>query len=484
MGWNLRTKVILTVGIFLVVIFALTTYQTLTRSVHQLNSSLNQQSTSFASLATSPIGNAFLLYQDSGSIKITQKVNKYLALDPDVISVRIVSVDGEQVYDSRDEKKSPINPNLASSFQPQYLKTEAGYIHEIVQPFFEDSGAHRYSMVYDISTQRISQTVTDSIRQILYTGLAILVISIVVTSWALNVLFIRPLRAVSRSADIISAGDYNHQIVSKNRDEIGSLAQAVNKMAESLKADIEKLRGLDKLKSEFLMIASHNLRTPLTIMRGSLEMGDQAKTPEELKAIIASIQESVVRLHLLSEDLLTISTLESGDEPMTKTKVEARNFIDATVSEFALLAKKKQLVWQFDNRVPDDVSLAINQANMRSALGNIIDNAIKFTKARGSVTVKADITQGQLHFVVADTGIGITPEEQTQLFTKFHRGTSTLTYDYEGAGVGLYLTKLIVEAHGGRITVQSQADHGSTFTVRVPLELPGPGLSSPEPPAT
>ncbi len=484
MRFSLRAKVILTVSLFLVVIFTLMMYLSLTRDVNQLNSGLNEQSKSFAALATPPIGNTFLLYQDSGSVKIDQQINKFLALDPDVTAIGIVSIDGKQVFGSQGLTNLHVKPALASSFSPQYLRNSSGYIREVVQPLFEDSGAHRYSVVYEISTQRIEKTVMNTVRQIIIVDIAILLASITAASLALNTLFIKPLREVSHSADIVSAGDYNQQIVTHadSQDEIGKLAQAVNRMADSLKADIGKLREVDKLKSEFLMIASHNLRTPLTIMRSAIDNANYVKDLEGLKNIIKTIQEGVVRLHLLSEDLLTISSLESGGEKMEKTPIGARKFIDSVAGEFKVLAEKKQLDWRFTNSLPDDLQLNISQANMRSALGNMIDNAIKFTKDGGSVHVAARVAKDRLVFSVTDTGIGIRQEEVPRLFTKFHRGTSTLTYDYEGAGIGLYLTKLIVGEHGGQINVQSQIGHGSTFSVYLPLS-PGSASAPPAPAA-
>jgi signal transduction histidine kinase len=154
---------------------------------------------------------------------------------------------------------------------------------------------------------------------------------------------------------------------------------------------------------------------------------------------------------------------------MAKTPADAKQFIDTTVSEFELLATKKQLHWQFTNDVPETAKLNLSQSNMRSALGNLIDNAIKFTKEGGAVRVLADVQDGRLAFSVNDTGIGITPEEMPKLFTKFHRGTSTAQYDYEGAGIGLYLAKLIVTEHGGEVAVKSDPGKGTTFTVYLPL---------------
>lgn len=482
MRLTIRTKIILTLTISLVLIFALIMFLLVRQNIGQLRTALNGQTKSFASLATPPIGNTFLLYKDSGSIRITQQVDKFLDLDPDVTSIRIVSVEGRQLYSSQSGRLPPVSPAMAQSFQAEYVKNSAGYISQVVQPFFEDSGAHRYSVVYDISAKRVEQTVNEVIRLLIYVGVAILLVSIFSTLWLLNSLFIRPLRAVSQSANRISAGDLNEQILSTRGDEIGDLATAVNKMADSLKADIVKLQELDKLKSEFLMIASHNLRTPLTVMRGYLDLAESSKTVEELRQITTSIQDSVTRLHLLSEDLLTISTLEAGAETMAKEPVELNSFIDSAVSEFALLAKQKHLHWEVSNEVAEGAKMELNQANMRSALGNIIDNAIKFTKDGGSVKIVAATRENQLLFTVTDTGIGIAPDEQAKLFTKFHRGTSTLTYDYEGVGIGLYLTKLIVEKHGGQVGVKSTPGQGSTFTISLPLE-PSAGSSAPPGPA-
>lgn len=481
MRLTIRTKIILTVSISLILIFALIMFLLVRQQTSQLRTTLNAQTKSFASLATPPIGSTFLLYQDSGRIRITQQVNKFLELDPDITAIRVVSVEGETLYSSEAAASlPPVKPAMAESFHAEYVTSSSGYIHQVVQPLFEDSGAHRYSVVYDVSTERVEQTVRDVVRLLLYVGVAILVISISTTLWLLNSLFIRPLRAVSRSAEQISAGDLNQQIAATRGDEIGDLAASVNKMADSLKADIVKLQEVDKLKSEFLMIASHNLRTPLTVMRGYIDLAESADTVEELQKIVTSIQDGVVRLHLLSEDLLTISTLEAGNETMAKEPADIRAFLDATVSEFELLAKQKKLNWQYDDQTPEGLKLELNQANMRSALGNIIDNAIKFTKEGGSVKISALTRGNQLFFTVTDNGIGISPEEMSKLFTKFHRGTSTLTYDYEGVGIGLYLTKLIVEKHGGHIDVKSEAGQGSSFTVSLPL-APAPNAASAPP---
>lgn len=469
MRLSIRIQVLLVVSASLVLIFSVIAYLLVIQNTDRMRSNLNEASQSFASLSAKPIGNTFALYKDSGTIKITQQVNSFLELDHDVTAIRIVDVHGKQLYSSDGQDNSPLDTKLASSFQQQVIKNQRGYVDKIVQPFFEDSGAHRYSVVYRISTKRVEQSVNDVIRLIIYAGAIILAVSIAATGFMLNSFFIKPLRKVSESANIISSGDFDHKIVSGRNDEIGDLANSVEKMAENLKADIEKLRELDKLKSEFMMITSHNLRTPLTIIQGYIDLARNVESSTELKNIIETIQESVSRLHLLAENVLTISTLETGKTEVHKASTELASFIDNTINPFQLIAEKKTLKWNSNNTVPKEAKTALNSTNMRSALGNLVDNAIKFTKAGGSVNVDSRIENNQLVFRVTDTGTGISSEEQSKLFTKFHRGTSTLSYDYEGIGIGLYLTKLIIEQHGGKIDVESELNKGSTFTVTIPL---------------
>lgn len=469
MRLSIRIQILLVVSTSLIFIFSVITYLLVVQNTTRLRSNLNEESKSFAALSVKPIGNTFALYKDSGTIKIIQQVNSFLELDPDVTAIRVVDVNGKQLYSSDGKDNPNLDSKLASSSKQQVITNQRGYIDKVVQPFFEDSGAHRYSVVYRISTKRIEQSVNEVIKLIVYAGAVILMVSIAATGLLLNTFFIKPLRKVSESANIISSGDFDHKIVSGRHDEIGDLANSVEKMAENLKADIEKLRELDKLKSEFMMITSHNLRTPLTIIQGYIDLAKSVESSKELKSIIDTIQESVSRLHLLAENVLTIATLEAGQTSVRKAPTPLSGFLDTTVNQFRLIAEKKSIKWNYNNAVPADTSLDLNTNNMRSALGNLVDNAIKFSKSGGDVNIDAKIDGGQLTFTVADKGVGISDEEKTKLFTKFHRGTSTLNYDYEGIGIGLYLTKLIIEQHGGKINVQSELNKGSTFVVTLPL---------------
>jgi signal transduction histidine kinase len=466
MRLNVRKKVFLAVASALVIIFSLVMYLLVTENTHQLQSDLNRQSKSFADLATTPIGNTFLLYQNSGTSLIGQQINNYLDLDSDITNVSVVSVSGKVLYNNQVGQAPSVTASSASSFQPVY-STSNGYVNQIIEPLVESGGVHSYAVVYQISTERVEHSVASVIHLILEIGIAVLILSIAATDFMLNRLFIRPLRELSESADIISGGKYEEQIISKNNDEIGSLATSLNKMAGSLKADIVKLQDLDKMKSEFMMIASHNLRTPLTIMRGYIEMAEQAGSDLDLKKIIDTIGKSVDRLHIIAENMLTIATLEAGSV-MKREPTKMSPFVNSISDEFEAIAVKQGLSWQFNNTIDDQAELSINQASLRSAIVGVIDNAIKFTKDGGKLKIDASLDKQSFKFIVEDNGVGINPEEIPKLFTKFHRGTGTLQYDYEGLGIGLYLTKLIINQHGGDIKIDSQKDKGTVCSITIP----------------
>ncbi|HSX44456.1 MAG TPA: ATP-binding protein, partial [Candidatus Saccharimonadales bacterium] len=140
----------------------------------------------------------------------------------------------------------------------------------------------------------------------------------------------------------------------------------------------------------------------------------------------------------------------------------------ALADDFAVLAQQKTI--QFSSTIATSSAKAnISAAHLRSAVWNILDNALKFTPDGGWVKLDAALVNQHIQLSITDSGIGIAAEEMPKLFTKFHRGTSTMQYQYEGTGIGLYATKLVIERLGGTITAASQLGHGSTFTIQLPM---------------
>ncbi|MDB5181655.1 MAG: amtb 2 [Candidatus Saccharibacteria bacterium] len=238
----------------------------------------------------------------------------------------------------------------------------------------------------------------------------------------------------------------------------------------------DKLEAADELKSEFIMLSSHNLRTPLSIMRSSVELlADNPSLAADQKAIIHSLTNGTDRLGELIEDLLTIATLEAGDQSrLEPTKLG--DIISPLVSEAESIAESKGLV--FKPSIPTtDIVVNANAPRLRGAIRNILHNAVNFT-TEGEVRLRVSTSENKLRIIVEDSGIGIPPEELPKLFTKFHRATSTLVYDYQGKGIGLYLAKLVVEEHNGKIFAESTLGKGSAFTMELPIIVPGQSENS------
>lgn len=468
---GIRTKFLLLITLLLVAIFGTITYFQIRNSTRELRADLFDESKAFATLATQPIGNVFAIYKDSGTLKIQQQATTFMELNHNIKNVNIVDVSGKVVYSQNDGDVN-VTSDEAGTFEPVYKYNESGALSTVIYPYFEGSGSHRYSLVYSISDEEIEKTIRKETWQLFYFGLASLLATMILVYLLIDRFIIKPVQLVSEQAGVISAGNLSQQIVVHGKDEIASLGKSVNKMAESLKKSIAELKEVDKVKTEFMMITSHNLLTPLSIMKGYLEnlelvMGD----PIKMKDAFTRVGLSVRRLEIFAEDILSISRFELGDNTVLRERVKFVEFVDKVAKEFLPTSELKKQTFSID--IEDGTAeVEISVPYIRSAVWNVLDNAAKFTPEGGSVQLRAHQKDNFVEIVVSDSGIGISEAELGKLFTKFHRGTSTLTYDYEGTGIGLYASKMMIEKHGGSIEVDSTEGKGSTFTIRLPIADP------------
>lgn len=470
--FGIRVRLLLALTVLLVTIFAIVTSLLVSHDTNVLRKSLEDQTTSFGALATNPIGDAYVLYKDGGQIALEQRIRKYTDLDANIVGVAVIDTSNKVLYKTPSKLKLSSLPNQAGqSFEPKKIKNAGGDLTELVYPYIEDYGLHRYSLVYIVSSDSINKSINSLVYSLMLTSAAILAISLFLAYMLINFLLLRPVAGISEAAHEISLGDLNRQIEVRRKDELGDLADAVNKMAFYLKDDIRKLQELDKMKSEFLSITSHHLRTPLTTIEGYLSLIQEDQMNDGMKKSINSMKGSVSRLHLLTDSMLSIATLEAGEQIAKLETKPLQPAMAEIITKFKPMAAQKQL------QVIDDTSanpvVAIQPASFRTAVLNILDNAVKFTPENGKVSVVTTESDGKVFITIKDSGIGIKPEEVNKLFTKFHRGTDYMQFDYDGVGIGLYLTKLIINQHGGHITVQSQPEQGSTFTIILPVAKQG-----------
>lgn len=282
-----------------------------------------------------------------------------------------------------------------------------------------------------------------------------------------NRFVLRPIRKIRDQTLAISSGQLDIVIGAMHNDEIGDLARSVDQMATTLKRDIQSLQEVDKLKSEFISLGSHTLRTPLASIEGGLDVLQSSQLNRDAKQMVDIIRSSANNLIAFSEDMLVIASVESKQGTTQQSTQSLGKLLEPVIAEIAAIAAKKDI--QFETQlVAEDVPVRANQQLLRLAFRNILDNACKFTKPGGRVLLSADEVDNQIVVEVVDSGIGIASSELPNLFTKFHRGTDLLAYDYEGLGVGLYVAKLIFEQHDASISVSSKQGSGTTVRVSLP----------------
>jgi signal transduction histidine kinase len=231
------------------------------------------------------------------------------------------------------------------------------------------------------------------------------------------------------------------------------------------------MREAERLMDEFVALISHELRTPLTSIIGYLELTlEDSSLNEELRGYLDVVDHNADRLLKLVDDLLFVAQLEAGE-------------LEVRASEFDLAAVARKSVAEAEPRAAAngialtcdaDVAILVqaDKGRMFRTLNILLSNAIKFTPAGGDVRVSVSHTDEAVRLEVADTGIGIAAADQPRLFDRFFRTSTVVEQHFPGTGLGLYIARAIVEAHGGSITVGSQAGEGTSFVVELPALVP------------
>jgi len=227
----------------------------------------------------------------------------------------------------------------------------------------------------------------------------------------------------------------------------------------------EKLKGLDQLKTEFLSLASHQLRSPLTAIKGYTSMvleGDFGEINKEAHDAIDRVFQSTLNLMKIVEDLLNVSKIEQGGMKYEMAPFNLCEVSSDMAKDLSIVAEKKGVKLTFESGNENECMVNGDKEKMRQVVLNFIDNSIKYTK-EGSIAVSVKKIDKKIVFTVKDTGMGMTPEIKETLFAKFARGDGA-RMNTGGSGLGLYLAKQIVEAHKGKVTVESDGPgKGSTF---------------------
>ena len=270
---------------------------------------------------------------------------------------------------------------------------------------------------------------------------------------------------------------YMNKLAAANRELELKVKERTEKLAsalERLKKANRRLRALDKAKSDFISVVSHQLRTPVSVIMGYIEMlrnGELGKCDPSASKAIERIYKNMDRLRLLISDIVNVNKLELGKLELIPEKFDIVSMLDELVEKYRPLAREKVLYILFVNLTEKEkVFIYADRAKIYEAISHIIDNAIKYTKS-GGVQVGLQEGQDYITIFVKDTGIGIDEKYKDMIFERFVRLPEAKKMSPEGLGIGLYLAKNIIKAHGGKLYFVSKKDEGTTFYIVLPKKL-------------
>ena len=270
----------------------------------------------------------------------------------------------------------------------------------------------------------------------------------------------KPLSHLAEAARQLSHGDLSQRVPVSGSDEVAEVITSFNDMAEALQRS-------ETLRQNMIADIAHELRTPLSVIQGNLQAmldGVYPLTKEE----IAHVYDETLLLNRLISDLRALTLAEAGQLHLNLVQVEPEELIRGVVEMFRETAREEDIALETDLQ-PGLPAILADPDRLRQIFANLLGNALRHTPAGGRIILAAERVDDAVRFSVSDTGPGLTPEEQSQIFERFWRADSSRSRDGGGSGLGLTITRYLVEAHGGRIGVESQPGQGARFWFTIPI---------------
>ncbi len=425
-------------------------------------------------------------YRARGSLVVRDARSGRDVLAPDVAPflegvpgyVVVVGTDGDVLHLSPDARALPygslvlllgrvLATDTVAAFGSVGLGAPVGEIRYYVRPM-QDAGPEVAAVLSGASTATVVIGPQRLLTMVLLLSPVILLASTLI-GYMLAGRTLKPVDRLVDEVEAITDGRSLHRRLAPVRtgDELARLTSTLNEMLGRLEGSFRTLR-------RFTADASHELKTPLTVLRSGIE---QAITHPRIPAdVLETLDETLAEVNRMAEvvdALLMLARADEGRAPLHLEPVELGDLLGEIAETAGILGE--QAAVEVAVALPQQtITLAADRARVRQLLMNLLTNAIKYTPAGGRVEIETALQDGRVEVAVRDTGIGIAPGDLAHIFDRFWRAdrARSRTGERAGVGLGLAISKWIAEAHGGTITVQSRPGRGSTFTVALPLEQP------------
>lgn len=384
----------------------------------------------------------------------------YVPRNIEVSDSAVALIDGEIAYQTPHAPLDSLSqrPDLIQDWsqltQPRYGEVtiaDGAWLYG-AEPIQVGDEAGVLVILYDTATT--TKQVNNSISIVLQVALIVFIVATVI-AWRTAGQVLAPLRMLTQTARSITESDMTQRIAVKGSDEIAELTVTFNEM-------LDRLQLAFNSQQEFIRDASHELRTPITVIQGQLETLNYRL--ERQPQIFKLVMDELDRMGRLVNDLLLLAKAERPD--FLRPKPEELDWLTEELYLKARLLAERD--WQLESKGLSPVTL--DRQRFTQAVINLVQNAVRHTQPGDTIAIGSTSKDGYLHFWVKDTGEGIAPADQERIFQRFARATNVDQDDrLEGAGLGLAIVEAIVNAHGGWIAQPSQLGHGSTFTLVMPL---------------
>lgn len=318
------------------------------------------------------------------------------------------------------------------------------------------------ALVYTSLSQEVYQNLSRMQRQ-MGVWLVLVAASVALISFFVSRFFTRPINELSQGIARMTQGDLSSRVAVHGKNEFAQLAEAFNMMCE-------RLENLDQTRNQFVSNASHELKTPLSTMKILIETmlyQQEAFPPEMQKEFLGDVNREIDRLNAIVNDLLTLTHFDSGNVEIHPIKLRLDELLAGTVKRLEPLAEKRDI--HIELKVNDSIETMADHMKLEQVFYNLADNAIKYTPPGGKVSIELTRAGRKAVIRVIDTGIGIPKADLRHVFDRFYRVDKARARETGGTGLGLSIVKQIVQLHEGTISVSSEENQGSVFTVELPI---------------
>jgi heavy metal sensor kinase len=418
------------------------------------------------------LGNALLAHvKETGEPYVASQIKEWYAPESNDRFIRVTRGDGALVYVSTAPKDGSFDPAeipvVKGTSETEFTRKQTlsnGSTLVIAGLHFQSDENVDYLIEFGGLLDPVESMLKHLFLQ-LAIGLPMALGIVTAAGYWLVSRALRPVEQITRAAEQITQLNVSERLpVPRSGDELEQLSLALNRM-------IARLDDAFQNSKRFVADASHDLRTPLTILRGELEslVEDQAVS-EELRGRLAGLLEEAVHLSKIVEQLFTLTQLDRGDSRLEWTRFDLGELARTTADQMSLLAEDKKI--SLSCVVDQPAYVQGDRYRIKQVIVNLLDNAIKYTPPQGRVSVRVRGVNGHAVLEVDDSGIGIPSEALPHVFERFYRVDKARSGESESAGLGLSIVKSICAAHGATVEALSTPGQGSHFIVKLPLQKP------------